>query len=153
MMTKKIFFLADPLPTMRKNILLTNSNKPFIGYDNVVYEESILIPDSYDWIYFIPQEGIHYSNIPEGKFNYISTPFTPYELYNPVSDGWTTSPFETSTYPYGNSWGRYWGLIPAHMNWQQTANLGFKTIAEYNALLSQMDNTTKRNLTGTRIYQ
>jgi hypothetical protein len=39
------------------------------------------------------------------------------------------------------------------MNWQQTANLGFKTIAEYNALLSQMDNTTKRNLTGTRIYQ
>jgi hypothetical protein len=39
------------------------------------------------------------------------------------------------------------------MDWQPTANLGFKTIAEYESLLLQMDNATKRNLTGTRIYQ
>ena len=43
---------------MRKNILLTNSNKLFTGYDNVTHEEFILIPDTYDWIYFIPESGL-----------------------------------------------------------------------------------------------
>jgi hypothetical protein len=153
MMTKKIFFLADPLPTMRKNILLTNSNKPFIGYDNVVYEESILIPDSYDWIYFIPQEGIHFYREQIGVMSGLFTPISPYQLYYPNINTWTSSEFTAmNDYYSGRQYGRYWGLIPAHMDWQQTANLGFKTIAEYNALLSQMDNATKRNLTGTRIY-
>ncbi len=153
MMTKKIFFLAVQLPTMRKNILLTNSNKLFTGYDNVTHEEFILIPDTYDWIYFIPQEGIHFTREQIGVLTGSFTPISPYQLFYPNGNTWTSSEFTAmNDYYSGRQYGRYWGLIPAHMDWQQTTNLGFKTIAEYESLLLQMDNVTKRNLTGTRIY-
>lgn len=36
--------------------------------------------------------------------------------------------------------------------WVSVGNLGYKTIAEYNDLLAQMDSTTKRNLQGDRVY-
>lgn len=36
--------------------------------------------------------------------------------------------------------------------WVSVGNLGSKTVTEYNDLLLQMDNISKRNLTGTRLY-
>ena len=162
-MTRKIFFLAVQLPTMRKNILLTNSNKLFTGYDNVTHEEFILIPDTYDWIYFIPESGLDFilmrflGETPGWISAILKSDIEIYSNYENIwynQSNFTQFNVDNKDYPYGNNWGRYWGIVnPAHMDWQPTANLGYKTIAEYNALLSQMDNVTKRNLTGMRIYQ
>lgn len=159
--------------------LLTHNNKPIVSYDNVSYEESVYVPDEYGWNYFVPVDGVHYSSYvsPGGSIGINVGPSI--EMYNfMLHPGWGLAVgwYDTSVnkfpynafgdpgvdfaftpgnggYPFGNQWGRYWGIVnPAHYTWQSVGNLGPKTLAEWTTLQSQMDNTTKRNLTGTRLY-
>lgn len=140
---------------MRKNILLTNSRKSLTGYDNVSYENHITQGAIYGYVYLVPLQGIHFFQNSIGGNAFLISPISPYELYNNLTELWTTLIFPT-TPAYNlaeNNWGRYYTQTQAAQDfWQSTGNLGFKTIAEYNTLLSQMDNVTKRNLVGTPVY-
>ncbi len=142
---------------MRKSsYLFMQSSKPFIGYDNVSYEESFSIPDEYGYIYFVPQNGVHFTSSFVGIIDNLSySPINPYEIYDTENSRWISSGQfnHFGDYPDVNQLGRIYGIVnPAHLNWNSAGNLGYKTISEYNDLLSQMDNATKRNLTGTRLY-
>lgn len=159
--------------------LLTQVNKPIVGYNNVTYEESTYVPDEYGYTYFVPVNGVHFSMHFTDFGSVGILIFPPYEMYNyVVRSGWNLpvgwygsgvnpQPFNgfnnsdvdfayaagNEGWPFGNAWGRYYGVtVPAHYVWASVGNLGYKTVAEYNALLATMDNTTKRNLIGQRAY-
>ena len=134
------------------------NSKAIIGYDNVSYEEPTLIPDQYGYIYFVPVNGVHFTIANEVYYyngmlgnRYIA--IAPFEIFCPNPEGWANDFVYGIGYPSGKSFGRnYVIVIPAHNEWISTGNLGYKTIAEYNALLATMDNITKRNLQGDRVY-
>lgn len=142
---------------MRKSALLfMQSSKPITGYDNVSYEVSTIVPDQYGYGYFVPLRNVHFtqqSGLHGGTVTWRNV--SGYELYdgagNWIADGNVFDSYPA--YPLGNSWGRIYQIVqPTYTSWASTGNLGFETVTEYNDLLLQMDNTTKRNLRGTRLY-
>lgn len=148
-------------------------------YGNVYYPDQygyVNHPAVYGYTYVVPVFGTHYGiAVLDASVKRLQA-IHPYEIWYTYAGVWTANAFDipiNDAYPDGNQWCRYYGVttaayttyevitpghynyeitVPAHTNWTSVGDLGFKTVAEYNALLSQMDNTTKRNLQGTRIY-
>lgn len=134
--------------------LLTVS-QALVGYADVSYESKSITPAQYE--YFVPVEGTHYTS----SINYAAwgiqtvNPISPFEIYEPPigSQGWRLSPFTTpiAFYPTSNQWGRRW--VSESINWNPSGNVGYKTLAEWNALQADVTAGTKRNLIGTPVYQ
>jgi hypothetical protein len=134
-------------------MLLKAESKTLIGYNDVTYEYGTPVPDQYVYGYFEPSVNTHFTRTSFLPGTSIHIVTSPYELYyNGVWYVGGQNFIASNQYPDGNQWGRSLNLVPAHIDWQSIGNLGFKTVAEFNTLLSEMDNTTKRKLQGTRIY-
>ncbi|MDF3822206.1 hypothetical protein P3G55_20045 [Leptospira sp. 96542] len=128
--------------------LLTTS-QTLVGYENVSYESLSIIAAYYE--YFVPVAEVHFYAGAAVFTSQTIDPINPYQCYDSSINQYKSTIFSSLVgYPFGNQWGRR--LIPESSEWTPSGNTGFKTLAEWNALQSEVIGGTKRNLVGSPVY-